>query len=220
MAGPINPYDAPPPERRGMSGTSKALLALGIGCGVLLLLCCGVFGLSGIAMMRFAKNSTITEAPRIREISDEIATIKVPESLEPKMGLDVKMPFVGTPIMKGSAYINDSEKSYVIIGELNPEYADQSGNVKTHFTEEMKKQEGAGADKYEVVETETIDVTINNEPAKFTLAKLVHKDDAEKGQWRVEGQFQGKSGPALLFMQLESPEFSKEQALEVIHSME
>ena len=46
MSQPMNPYDTPEHSRPGMSGTTKVLLGMGIGCGVLVLLCCGFFGAS------------------------------------------------------------------------------------------------------------------------------------------------------------------------------
>lgn len=38
---PMNPYDLPP--KTGMSTTGKVLLGTGIGCVVMLALCCGTF---------------------------------------------------------------------------------------------------------------------------------------------------------------------------------
>ena len=95
MTGPMNPYDAPEVEPRGMSGTTKVLLAFGIGCGVLLLLCCGLVGFGGFAGYRYFQNALIDDPDKVRQITDAIVTIEIPESLEPKMAMDMRVPFSG-----------------------------------------------------------------------------------------------------------------------------
>src|SRR5262245_58786301 len=93
---PTNPYDTPKYARPGMSGGAKVLLGMGIGCGVLVLLCCGFFGASGWWLVRTAQKS-ITEDPNtIHILTEEIAKIDIPPSLPPRAAMDLRLPIVGT----------------------------------------------------------------------------------------------------------------------------
>lgn len=128
---PVNPYDVPEPRRPGMSGTSKVLLGLGVGCGAMLILCCGLLGFSGYAFVRLAKNSTVHDPQQIEDILAEIVTIEVPERLKPTIGLDVNLPVVG-PFLKGVMYQDAGKKSILLVGRFNPSFADR-GSFETQW---------------------------------------------------------------------------------------
>lgn len=218
MTGPMNPYDAPVPERRGMSGTTKVLLGFGIGCGALALLCCGVLGVGGFAAYRFAQNSISDDPAKIREVADEIVTIQIPDTLAPKMAVDARMPFTGVPIMKGVAYMDADEKSFVLLGEANPEFESQTGDIELHFKKAMKQQGRRERDEPEVIETEPVETTIHDEPAQFKLSRVIDRK-SEVEFFQAEGSFRGNGGPAKLIVEVKSPDFTKEQVLEIIKSM-
>lgn len=218
MAGPMNPYDAPEIEPRGMSGTSKVLLAFGIGCGVLLLLCCGVFGVVTFVGYRFAQDTIIAQPDRIREIADEIVTIEIPDTLEPKMAVDVRIPFVGTRVLKGAAFIDATEKSFLMLGQANPEFGGDSGDIELQFNRAMNRHNRRNRRAFDVVETESFETTINDEPTKFKISRVVN-EESEEEYWRAEGDFLGNGGPAILILEVESADFSKDQILDILKSM-
>ena len=72
---PVNPYDSPEMARPGMSSAAKVLLGLGIGCGVLVLLCCGGFIFTGVYFTRSIQQAMSEEPDTIRRVADSIVAI-------------------------------------------------------------------------------------------------------------------------------------------------
>jgi hypothetical protein len=214
----MNPYDALEPEPRGMSGTTKVVLAFGIGCGILALVCCGVLGLGGVAAYRFAQKSLIDDPARVREITDEIVAIEVPDALAPKGAIDARIPIVGRPMMKGAFYMDATEKSFLLVGEVNSEFGDQTGEIEVQLKESMRQRDNRRSTNFEVVESEPLDAKINDEDAEFTISRTVDRTTNDE-YWKAEGKFQGMGGPAILILEAKSPEFTKEQVHDIIKSM-
>ena len=199
---PINPYDVP--QRSGMSGTGKVLLGLGIGCGLLVVLCCGVIGFGGYAIVKVAKEST----------TEEIVTIDIPEELQPVMGLNVNLPFVG-PVVKGTLHSDKDRKDHLIIGQINQSFGDRR-NLETQLRTSMQHE---GDEDVEVEETETLDTKINGELAHFTISRGKGQESQEK-YWDVVGQFKGDEGPAILIFKARVANFTKDKVLAMLKSME
>jgi hypothetical protein len=215
MTGPMNPYDAPDVQPGGMSSTTKVLLAFGIGCGVLMLLCCGVLGVGGFALYRFAR-STVSEDPaRIREITAEIVTIEIPAKLTPKLAVDVPMPFTGVRMMRGVVYTGAADKSVLMLGDVNDQF---EGDVQTQLEEAMEGRDRRDRDGFDVLESEPFDTTIHGEPARFTVARVKRRRSKEEA-WRVEGSFRGGGGPAIILLDAASKDFSKDEVMQMLQSM-
>ncbi len=217
MSQPMNPYDPVEPPREGMSGTSKVLLAFGIGCGVLLVLCCGVFGLGGFFMYKFAQNSQVTEPDKIRAVTDDIVEINIPESLEPKIGFDARVPFSGKPFIKGAIYSNAADNSQLIVGQIDEAFAN-SGDVETHMRQSMRESGHGNQQQLKTLESEDYETTINDQPAKFKISKGL--DERTKDEFfEAIGSFHGKGGAAMLILRFKSPDYSKEQVMDILKSM-
>jgi hypothetical protein len=210
---PINPYDVPEPRRPGMSGTSKVLLGLGVGCGVMMILCCGVLGLGGWAMVRIAKDSTVHDPKQVEDILDEIVTIEVPESLEPTIGLDVTLPVLG-PFLKGVLYQNAGKKNILIVGRFNPSFADRN-SFEIQLRNSVQERD---SEDIEVSESEPFDTKIHGEPAQFTIARGMGRKSHEEC-WEVIGQFQAAGGPAILIFKARTGDFTKDEVLDMLKSM-
>ncbi|MEX2111796.1 MAG: hypothetical protein WD845_01340 [Pirellulales bacterium] len=218
MAGPMNPYDAVPPEQRGMSGTTKVLLAFGIGCGVLVLLCCGVFGIGGFWVANYAKQSFSDDPAKAREITQDIVKIDIPESLEPQGSVDFRVPIRGDRLMTWAIYGSKEGDNHLILGEFGPTLAN-SGDFETQLRQSMRETGKGDDEELNILESETYDATIHGEEAAFRISKA-EGNESKKAFWQVTGQFRGDAGPAMLIMRLEADKFSKEQVIDVIKSME
>ena len=79
MSQPMNPYDPPEPPRPGMSGATKVILGLGLGCGITVLLCCGVFGAGMFWVARMAQQSVSNDPDQIHDMTNEIVAIRIPD---------------------------------------------------------------------------------------------------------------------------------------------
>src|SRR5262245_24497058 len=90
MPDPINPYDSPSTPRPGMSSSTKVLVVLGIGFCALMLVCCGGLGMGGFYFYRVASKAMITDPDEIRRVTNEIVTITIPDSFEPKMAMNMQ----------------------------------------------------------------------------------------------------------------------------------
>ncbi len=209
---PINPYDVP--QRSGMSGTGKVLLGLGIGCGLLVVLCCGVVGFGSYAIVKVAKESTTEDPKQIFDLTEEIVTIDVPEELQPVLGLNVNLPFVG-PVTKGTLHSDKDRKDHLIIGQINQSFGDRH-NLETQLRTSMQRDND---EELEVRETETLDAKINGEVAHFTISRGVGQESQEE-YWEVVGQFKGDEGPAILIFKARVASFTKEKVLAMLKSME
>lgn len=217
MSQPMNPYDPIDPPRQGMSGTNKVLLTFGIGCGVVLLLCCGVFGVGGFFMYQFVQNSTVTEPDKIRAITEEIVVIAVPDTLVPTVGIDAHVPITGKELGKGAIYANEAKNSQLILGQFNEEFA-KGTDMELQMRRSMQESGQGQHEQLKTLETEDFESTINNQPAKFKITKGLNEQTKDEF-WDVIGTFSGKGGPAMLILRFKSPEFDKEQVLGVLKSM-
>jgi hypothetical protein len=213
----MNPYDAPEPEPRGMSGTTKVLLAFGIGCGLLVVLCCGIFGLGGVWLASWAGNSVSEEPAKVREATEEIVKIKIPESLEPKAVFDLRVPFRGDRIMTWVSYEGASADNHLVLGQFGRPLANIE-DFESHMKQSMRESGRDDREDLDISESETIDTRIHDQDAQFKIAKGKGRR-SNKEFWEATGQFRGDGGQAILLLRLASDDFTKEQVLEIINSM-
>jgi hypothetical protein len=214
MSQPTNPYDKSEPAPQGMSGTSKVLLGLGIGCGLVLLLCCGGFAGLTFYWYNLAKNATSTDPATIRRVTDEIVSIMIPETLKPEMSMDMKIPF-NQGAMQAVVYRNEAAGATLTLTQFTNEALSNDPNFKTQFETGMSKhkQQSIAISKSEQFET-----TINGQKAIFTISQGTAPGMADE-LWQVTGDFQGKGGPAILTLEAKSTDFTKDQVLDILKSM-
>ena len=212
---PVNPYDSPETVRPGMSSGAKVFLGLGIGCGVLLLLCCGFFG---VAAYFFGRSFNIDEDPAtVRRVADSIVTIDVPETLEPRFSFDWTLPVVNRKMMSMAMYADEEENSDLILFQISEDLGNRDA-MKMQLQESLRD---AGRGQWEEVnldESETFETEINGDSAEFTVGKGKKKGSGRE-VWQAIGAFEGNGGPAMLFMQLGAEDFSNEQVMDVLKSM-
>jgi len=215
MSQPMNPYDTPEHVRPGMSGTTKVLLGMGIGCGVLVLLCCGFFGASTFWLVRTAQKALTEDPGEIRRLTDEIVNIKIPDSLPPKAGMDLSLPFVGTQFMTWVSY-GVEDHNGLFMAQFSEELVKQ-GDMQAQWKDSMRQSGQKEWDDIKVEESDKIELTVNGKAATFTINK--GQDSKSKEVWQVMGSFAGKGGPAMFVMKANTEEFSREQLGEILNSM-
>lgn len=213
---PVNPYDSPETVRPGMSSGAKVLLGLGIGCGVLVLLCCGGIGAFTFFSVRSVQRAASEDPATIRQVTESIVTIDVPPALEPKFSLDWTIPFVNSSVW-AAVYADQKDHSSLVLFQIDKELGNAEA-MKLQFQQSLRD---AGREEWKEVDlddSETVEVEINGEKAKFEVGSGT-RDDADTKVWQATGAFDGRSGPAMLFMQLGADDFDKEQVLAILNSM-
>lgn len=221
MPEPINPYDSPGPVKQGMSGGTKVLLGVGIGCGVLALLCCGGLGIGGFFVARNVQQAVRTEPDAVIETTKRIVAIEIPEPLKPEMAIDqLSIPFVGTMNMATWTQQEGPEappKSALVLFELDNKTVTQE-MLKAQFEMQMQQSGQHEMKEVSLESSEVIEQEIGGKAAQFTFGKGKQPHD-NREVWQATGAFDGKGGVALLFMQLEAASFTEEQARAIIASM-
>jgi hypothetical protein len=212
---PVNPYDSPETVRPGMSGAAKVLIGLGIGCGVIVLLCCGGFIFTGFWFTRSIQQAMSEDPATVRNVTDSMVTIDVPAELEPKMSMDHwRIPLVGEITM---AIYGEPQQSVLALFQLDTDLGNAE-QVKTQFEQSMREAGKGEMREVDLEESETFETEISGEKAEFRLGKGKRRDTADE-VWQATGSFEGKGGAAILFMQLNAEEFDKDDALAILKSM-
>ncbi len=217
---PTNPYDSPEFARPGMGTGGKVLLGLGLGCGLLMLLCCGFFGISGYWFSQALVKSISSDPVAIRDLTDSIVSMEIPAGLEPQFSMDLHIPIVGQIAMvvwtSGAVSEESTSGSGLLISQMdNP--AVNREDLRKQFESEFRETQNGGLEEIRLEKSEAIDLTINGALAQFTFGSGKRKDGVEV--WQVTGSFDGKGGPAMLLMQLVTDSYTEEQVRATVQSM-
>lgn len=199
-----------------MSGTTKVLLGLGIGCGVLFLLCCGGGGLGIYFYGKSVQESISKDPAKIREVTAEIVAIEVPAALPPSMCMAIPIPWTNTNFMTMVQYGDEAEKNVLFLMQFAQQFDEQQMNLQ--WRQSMRSNGRRDMEDVDVVQSESHDIEVNGQPASFKIANgQAHQ--SKRNVWQVMGTFHGKSGSAMLFMQVNQDDLSKEDVIRMLDSM-
>jgi hypothetical protein len=173
----------------------------------------------------FARNmkEAISEEPeKVREVTKTIVEIDVPPPLEPRASIDFTIPIANKKMMTMAIWGDGSKEdkqpgSVLILFQMDKDFANREA-LKAQFELQMHQQNRKEWEEIELENEETIEAEINGSPAQFTIGKGKRKSDG-KEVWQAMGAFDGKGGPAMLFMQLDVEKITEEQARGTISSM-
>ncbi len=216
-----NPFDSPETVRPGMSGGTKVLLGVGIGCGVLALLCCGGFAIMAFTFGRSFSHAASDDPETIRKVTESIVSIEIPPPLKPQVSLDWTMPIVNRKMMTMAIYgdkaQHENPASVVFLFQMDSGFANRD-MLKGQFEQQLHQSGRQDWEEVELEKSEEITMEINGSAAEFKFGHGKVRDD-DREVWQAIGAFDGKGGPAMLFMQLDSDDFTEEQARAIIRSM-
>jgi hypothetical protein len=178
-------------------GCSRALMGLGVGCFLLILLSCAGLFVSGALLQQYAKNLLCEDPEKVTAMASEIAPIEIPGGLTPKLGLDVKVPVTGKPVMKWAVFADEPSQSVLMLCTFSEEYMPKDEAQARRQLEQSLQGQGMSSELMEVADTRERTFLIRGEPARFTLAR--GKDRKTGGtRFQLTGMFKGLTGPALL----------------------
>jgi len=215
------------PERTGMKSGTKWLLGLGIGCGVVVLLCCG--GVVGISYFgaRFVSQSLVENPAEIVALSNEIAMIDVPPELKPTMALPLKVPFTGQPFMTMVVYSEQGQDATkddgeidgaLLLAEFFPRYAPTDRKELQKQMDDALAKQGRTKGEVNVSESRELKLEVHGKPAEF----MIQKGEDNKSHRKVVqgiGSFQGKQGTAVLVLQLDAEKHTTDDIEKVLRSI-
>lgn len=219
MSQPMNPYDSPESLPSGTGGAKKVLLGLGIGCGLMAVICCGGGLVSMYWLGKSIQQATSKDPAKIREVTEQIATIAIPDKFQPETSLDAKIPVIGG--MQMAVYRDPNTGATLSLIQFTSDAVAKDRNLRRQLQSSMEPKYTDLHDKKQQVRPETseeFETTLNGEPAKFTIVEgSVAPASGELLQ--VSGNFRGKGGFAQLLLEAAKAEFTKEQAIELLKSM-
>ena len=206
-----------PPRKSGMSRGAKVLIGLGVGGGLLILLCCG--GVIGLGIY-FGTNLMSDDPAVVAAKTDEIIQIEIPGGLEPKMSFDMKVPFSGPRLMLWTVYIDEETESVLVLFALEGASASQDQEQMRRQMDQSLRQQGMGGqEEITIQETYTKDVEIRGQPVTFTIAKGVGEKSGNP-RIQVMGVFQGEAGPVILMLNADAEKFTEDEIIEMIESIQ
>jgi hypothetical protein len=221
---PANPAYYPPERpRSGCGGCLKWFLIIsGILFLLLIALCCG----AGFYAQNYFKKSVTDKPDEVRKISEEIISMRVPDSLEPVGGGRFKVPLSGTFLGQGAVYADKDKTSMLLIGSFGdifgPGFKDQLMQSLENGPGQKKPanqdDKSDRAEELKDVVKSSINAEIGGEKAVFEMTQGVGVKSNKK-KIRVQGAFRGRTGPALLIIDAEEATLSREAAEGIIRSM-
>ena len=202
-----------PAPRQG--GGGKIWLFLGLGCGFVLLLCCGV---GGFMVYQVRENfAPVNDPAGVTAMAQGIADVEVPAGFRPATGFKFTIPFTDQS-MTMVVFQAENNQGGVFLCEFSAGFG--AGNQE-QFKQQMEQslnQQGHGTKQLQVLETRTIEVTIHDEPATFNIQKA--KDPNDNREYvQVIGVFKGKSGTSMLMAQLPADQYTEDDAEKLVRSI-
>jgi len=205
MSGPADFPPQQPPKKR--SGCMTAFLVLLLVGGISLVVCCGGLGLIGYQ----AQKAVVEDPAAVRALTDEIAQIQLPEGMEPKGGINGKVPFLGG--IKMVMYEGENN-AFFALGEVSGPMA---ANAQETFRAEIDKQREAQQPSEDQT-TEQVEFTVRGQPASMEVVRGTRQDGTSKVE--VFGSFEGHEGPAFVALSLDGEKYDDEQIRSLIESIQ
>lgn len=209
----VPPAYAPGPRQ---GGGAKIWIFLGLGCGGMLLLCCGV----GVGFVVYAGRSMQgTEDPAaVVAVANGIAEVDLPEGFQPVFSIDFAVPGTGVSIVKVAVFNAANNAGIVCLSEspMDISVADPD-QMKVQVDQALQTQPHR-LRRLQVSSSRSIEVVVRGQPASFAIQKA---QDASSNEEFVQltGVFPGKKGTGLIIAQLRADQFTEADAEKLARSI-
>jgi hypothetical protein len=208
--------DQPAPPRKTGCGCFPSF---GVGCAVMLLLCCGGIGGIGWWVVTTLEAGFSEDPVVVAKVASEIAGVTPPEGFKPVASLKVEIPLLG--YFRMAAFDEeDVPLSTLILMQLP---AVMSGDPDRALSEAEKQMQRQGRkkneDNFRVMESKTEDLNVRGKPAAFTFAKGHYVSKPKETYWRVMGVFQGQDGMGMLVLTVPVDDWTDEELKDFVRSI-
>jgi hypothetical protein len=209
---------------------SKLWLYLGLGCGGMLLLCCGGIGLFSWWVYGVAKSTVITTPDQIAAIQREVAQVDLPPRFEPLFAVDLSSVTSKFGVPPEDGMLNRAvwygsrqgdEGAMAMLFEVkggSPEIAEQSRDMAESMAQGNAPQSDV-PDAAQQVNAETHTVTINGEEAQFNI--IEYRDEtAGRSYWQAHGAFKNDVGWVYFVLHDQGENIDRDQIIEILDSIQ
>lgn len=186
---------------------------LGAGCGVTLLICCGVVGGVGYLGAKVAKG--ISQEPAVvREVAASIVQIDLPPELPPMMSM--KLPL---PSMNMTFAIFGNAENMAMVGNMQGSvFANASPAELAKQMEDKMGGQSGDREEINVESTDNREFTIRGKPVEFVFTEGTGAK-SQKKLTEVIGAFPSEEGFIIIVIHVEAEKFSKDQLVTIIESI-
>jgi hypothetical protein len=208
------PFAPQPPSPA--KGGSKIWLFLGLGCGFVLLLCCG----GGVGFFFLAKNAVqvVADPAAAQQEASQIAEFDLPAGFKAQSAFAVKNPLNGQAVMTMVVFTGPNNEPSIFLMEFGQLMANVDREQLRMQMEQQMRQQGQQMKRLEVAESRDVEVQIRGQQALFKIQKA--EDPQTKQQFvQIEGFFEGKQGPTVLMGQIKADSFSEDDAEKFVRSI-
>ncbi|MEX0938493.1 MAG: hypothetical protein WDZ59_11590 [Pirellulales bacterium] len=210
-------------ETRPRGNSANVWIIAGIGCGVMLLLCCGAFGAFFYWGAGLARD-IVADPVEAAALGQQIAQFDLPEGYQAKAGGNFGaifglfgQPPEGAPL-RFVIYEGDDPAGTLLLFE--------SAGDRAPTVQERRQMTRSYAPQYagdfpelkdgELVET--VEATVHGEPAEFQIRSTTDADQREV--WNVSGEFRTDEGRGFLHWVASREQFDLDQIKQVLESFE
>lgn len=226
----INPFDpgdaqeSPlPMQKQGMSGGAKVLLVLGIIFLVLILLCCGGVAVFFLWARTYMGKAMTTDPAAVRQVTARIASIEIPDVLQPQFAMDMKIPFTDRTMMTMVGYGDQSKRNILVLTAMGDAFGVQNQAQMEAQMEQSLRNQGMGQQgDVNISERNVREIQVRGQPATFSFGKGTQKDPntgAERPRIEVTGTFQGPNGIVMLMVQADDETLGEDAIVKMIESI-
>jgi hypothetical protein len=198
------------PPKPGMSGGMKAFLILVAILGTCCVLCCGVVGF--FAYQMFPKTS---QSPaEINAARDDMAKIDLPAGFQPEQMIKMDNFFMN---MTAVVYHDPAIDGRFSLAEMQLKVGDPA--QREQAMRQQFDRQGVGAPRnLRNAKTETKSIEIRGQESTFTFRQ--GEDSASKKKiGQVQGVFEGKRGPVLLFLEMDQKAFKQDAIIKMLEGI-
>jgi hypothetical protein len=204
----VDPADVRPVKKEG--GCWKWVLIFGAIGGVCLLLCCGVGGFMAYRMAP----KIVSQPTDVAAMAQEIADIEIPSEFSGKMGMTMNLGFMS---MKMCMFEHTAGQGMLQLMEMQISVGDPKDG-EAQLKQSMRQQGNQEMRALNIEKSESREYEIRGEKATFTFAEGKEADTGTPYH-EVKGNFKGKSGVAVLHLQLQEEAWDDEAITTMIESI-
>jgi hypothetical protein len=206
----MNPNWVQPQAPRRGCGLLGCLL---VGCGGVMLLCCGF----GVWAIFYVRSWAVTDPQQVAAEAKAIGEVEPPADLKPKMAIRVRLPFYGR-IASGVVYSDEGSGTLFLLSIDSAVVGAEESDIQERLQEALQQEGSEKEEDLQIESKEEKQLTVRGKPVTFSFAR---GKNTKTGQQLIEvkGTFEGKSGPTIFYFIGDAEKYDEETLTQTIESI-